>query len=257
MKWKDLPQIFKQDNRVIKPTEGKGFSLIESIQVAMAEDYDIFMSCEDIIDQVAIQLVEDPEYLKYSKRPLTQADVNAAVKFGTSNRNYGRLLSDIYIPALATALHIHFSIITNVHGYYTIMHNTSLKTFKNSQWKVINLILDDDEKYQSIVYLKPDQQASKSTTSTMSNNGEECTTDSTNNLATHANHQVPNEPEVQPLDEPEVPTNVETPVPSQCTKVTQDLDALSIQIHNSHPWNPIESDPPPQKIMQNLLQILI
>ena len=53
----------------------------------MAEDYDIFMSCEDIIDQVAIQLVEDPEYLKYSKRPLAQADVNATVKFGTSIRN--------------------------------------------------------------------------------------------------------------------------------------------------------------------------
>ena len=100
MKWEDLPQILKQGNRVIKPTEGKGFSLIESVQVAMVEDYDIFMSCEDIIDQVAIQLVEDPEYLKYSKRPLTQADVNAAVKFGTSPRNYGRLVSDMYIPGL-------------------------------------------------------------------------------------------------------------------------------------------------------------
>ena len=90
-----------------------------------------FMSCEDIIDQVAIQLVEDPEYLKYSKRPLTQADVNAAVKVGTSTRNYGRLVSYMYIPALATALQIHFRIITNVHGYYTIMHNTPLKTFEN------------------------------------------------------------------------------------------------------------------------------
>ena len=96
-----------------------------------------------------------------------------------------------------------------------------MKTFENSQWKVINLILDDDEKYQPIVYLKPDQQASKSTKSTMSNNGEECT---------HENEHIPNEPEVQPLDEPEVPTNAQTPVPSQCTKVTKDLDALSIDL---------------------------
>ena len=136
----------------------------------------------------------------------------------------------MYIPAFPTALQIHFMVITNVHGYYTIMHNTPLKTFENSQWKVINLILDDDEKYQPIVYLKSDQQASKSTKSTMSNNGDECITDGTNNLATHENQQVLNEPEVQPLDEPEVPTNVETPVPPQCNKVTQDLDALSIDL---------------------------
>ena len=64
----------------------------------------------------------------------------------------------------------------------------------------------------------------------MSNNGEECSTDGTNNLATLENEHIPNEPEVQPLDQPEVPTNVETPVPSQCTKVTQDLDARSIDL---------------------------
>ena len=29
---------------------------------------------------------------------------------------------------------------------------------------------------------------------------------------------------------PEIPTNVETPVASQCTKVTKDLDALSIDL---------------------------
>ena len=92
----------------------------------------MIFSCEDIIDLVAIQLIEDPEYLKYSKRPLTQADVNAAVKLGTSTRRYGRLVLDMYIPALVTALQIHFRIIANVHGYYTIMHNKPLKTFENS-----------------------------------------------------------------------------------------------------------------------------
>ena len=53
MNWEDLLQILKQDNRVIKATQGKGFSLIESVQVARAEDYDVFMSCEDIIALVA------------------------------------------------------------------------------------------------------------------------------------------------------------------------------------------------------------
>ena len=230
MKGENLPQILKQDNRVIKPTEGKGFSLIESVQVSMAEDYDIFMSCEDIIDLVAIQLVEDPEYLKYSKRPLTQADVNAAVKFGTSTRSYGRLVSDIYIPALATALQIHFRIIANIHGYYTIIHSTPLKTFENSQCKVINFLLDDDEKYQPIVYLKPHQQASTITSTLMSQTGEDSTTNGTNNLATPEHQQVQDKSEIEPLDEPEVPTIVEIPVASQCCKVTEDLDALSIDL---------------------------
>ena len=94
-KWEDVPQILKQDSRFIRATEGKGFCLIESVQGALAEDYDIFMSCENIIDQIANQLVDDLEYLKY----LTQADVNAAIKYGTSTRNYGRLVSDMYMPA--------------------------------------------------------------------------------------------------------------------------------------------------------------
>ena len=46
----------------------------------------------------------------------------------------------------------------------------------------------------------------------MSNNGDECTTYGTNNLDTDESEHIPNEPEVQPLDEPEAPDNVETPV---------------------------------------------
>ena len=162
-KWEDVPQILKQDNRFIRATEGKGFCLIKSVQGVLAEDYDIFMSCENIIDQIANQLVNYPEYLKYSKRPLTQADVNATIKFGTSTRNYGRLVSDMYMPALATALQLHIRVITNVHGYYTIMHNTPLKTYENAHWKVINLLLDDEGMYQPIVYVKPEDQPSTST----------------------------------------------------------------------------------------------
>ena len=218
MRWDDVPQILKQDNRFIRATEGKGFCLIESVQGALAEDYDIFMSCENIIDQIANQLVDDPEYLKYSKRPLTQADVNAAIKYGTSTRNYGRLVSDMYIPTLATALQLHIRIITNVHGYYTIMHNTPLKTYEKSHWKVINLILDDEGKYQPIVYVKPEEQPSTSTT------------DTSDNLASPEDPKVSNEGEAQPRDEPELPTNVQTPTTSPGGKVTQDLNALSIDL---------------------------
>ena len=64
----------------------------------------------------------------------------------------------------------------------------------------------------------------------MSQIGEDSTTNGTNNLATPEHQQVQDESEVQPSDEPEVPTNVETPVASQCTKVTEDLDALSIDL---------------------------
>ena len=214
-KWEDVPQILKQDNRFIRATEGKGFCLIESVQCALAEDYDIFMSCENIIDHIANQLVDDPEYLKYSKRPLTQADVNAAIKFGTSTRIYGRLVSDMYMPALATALQLHIRVITNVHGYYTIMHNTPLKTYENAHWKVINL-LDDEGKYQPIVYVKPEDQPSTST-------------DTTDTDTSPENPKASTKGETQPADEPEVPTTVQTPTTSP-GKVTQDLNALSIDL---------------------------
>ena len=183
------------------------------------------MSCENIIDQIANQLVDDPEYLKYSKRPLTQADVNAAIKFGTSTRNYGRLVSDMYMPALATTLQLHIRVITNVHGYYTIMHNTPLKTYENAHWKVINLLLDDEGKYQPIVYVKPEDQPSTSTD-----------TDTTDNVASPENPKVSTKGETQPADEPEVPTTVQTPTTSP-GKVTQDLNALSIDLDTnvSHP----------------------
>ena len=171
------------------------------------------MSCENIIDQIANQPVDDPEYLKYSKRPLTQADVNAAIKFVTSTRNYGRLVSDMYMPALASALQLHMRVITNVHGYYTIMHNTPLKTYENAHWKVINLLLDDEGKYQPIVYVKPEDQPSTSTDTDTSPENPKASTKG----------------ETQPADKPEVPTTVQTPTTSP-GKVTQDLNALSIDL---------------------------
>ena len=44
--------------------------------------------------------------MKYSKAPLTQADVHAAVKLGISTRNYGKLVTDMYLPALSTSLQL-------------------------------------------------------------------------------------------------------------------------------------------------------
>ena len=60
--------------------------------------------------------------MKYSKLPLNQADVHAAVKLGTSTKNYGRLVTDMYLPALSTSLQLHFRVLTNVQGYYALMH---------------------------------------------------------------------------------------------------------------------------------------
>ena len=155
MKWEDLPQILKQDRRQIKETPGKGFVLLESIQTCLAEDYDIFMTLDEIIDKAAEELVKNPEYMKYSKAPLTQADVHAAVKLGTSTRNYGRLVTDMYLPALSTSLQLHFRVLTNVHGYYALLHTTPVGCNEDPQnpWKVINLILTDEEKYQPVIFI--------------------------------------------------------------------------------------------------------
>ena len=155
MKWEDLPEILKQDRRQIQATEGKGFILLESIQTCLAEDYDIFMSIDEIIDKAAEELIQIPEYMKYARSPLTQADVHAAVKLGTSTRTYGRLVTDMYLPALFRSLQLHFRVLTNVHGYYALMHTTPMGCTEDPQnpWKVINLILTDDEKYQPVTYI--------------------------------------------------------------------------------------------------------
>ena len=155
MKWEDLPQILQQDRRQIKETPGKGFVLLESIQTCLAEDYDIFMTLDQIIDKAAEELVKNPEYMKYYKAPLSQADVHAAVKLGTSTRNYGRLVTDTYIPALSTSLQLHFRVLTNVHGYYALMHTTPMGCNEDPKnpWKVINLILTDEEKYQPVIFI--------------------------------------------------------------------------------------------------------
>ena len=155
MKWEDLPQILQQDRRQIKETPGKGFVLLESIHTCLAEDYDIFMTLDQIIDKAAEELVKNPEYMKYYKAPLSQADVHAAVKQGTSTRNYGRLVTDMYIPASSTSLQLHFRVLTNVHGYYALMHTTPMGCNEDPKnpWKVINLILTDEEKYQPVIFI--------------------------------------------------------------------------------------------------------
>ena len=113
------------------------------------------MTLDEIIDKAAEELLKNPEYMKYSKLPLTQADVHAAVKLGTSTTNYGRLVTDMYLPALSTSLQLHFRILTNVHGYYALMHTTPMGSTEDAQnpWKIINLILTDEEKYQPVIFM--------------------------------------------------------------------------------------------------------
>ena len=71
--------------------------------------------------------------MKYSKVPLTQTDVHVAVKLGTSTRNYGRLVTDMYLPALSPSLQLHFRVLTNVQGYYALMHTTPMGCTKDPQ----------------------------------------------------------------------------------------------------------------------------
>ena len=59
MKWEDLPQILIQDRRQIKETPGKGFVLLESIPTCLAEDHDIFMTLDQIIDKAAEELLKN------------------------------------------------------------------------------------------------------------------------------------------------------------------------------------------------------
>ena len=61
----------------------------------------------------------------------------------------------MYLPALSTSLQLHFRILTNVHGYYALMHTTPMGSTEDAQnpWKFINLILTDEEKYQPVIFM--------------------------------------------------------------------------------------------------------
>ena len=63
--WSQLPEILNEDGKEVVKVKGKGYCLIESIVEALAQDYDIFYSTDEIIEYISKELIDKPDYTRY------------------------------------------------------------------------------------------------------------------------------------------------------------------------------------------------
>ena len=147
-KWCDLPAILQNDRKKVLPSPGKGLCLIESIITCLMEDYDIQIDYNKMVEFIATEICRNPDYTRYMKTPLTQGEVNYSLMAMSENTKYSRLVAELYLPALATALDLHLRVIQNIGGYYGVMNTLPLPNERNTkQKKTITLILIDGTYY--------------------------------------------------------------------------------------------------------------
>ena len=125
-RWSDLPGILKKDNKKILPPDNKGVNLIESIILALWEDYDISISYDAMLSFLATEICSKPEYTRYMNCPLSQEDINSKFLAFNKKDEYSRLVADMYIPAISNALDICFRVIQNIVGYYGVINTFPL-----------------------------------------------------------------------------------------------------------------------------------
>ena len=143
-KWSDLPRILKKDRKKVLPASGKGLCLIESIITCLMEDYDIFIEYNKMVQFIASEICRRPDYTKYMNTPLTQGDVNYSLMALSEKTEYSRLVAELYLPALSTALDLHLRVIQNIAGYYGVMNTLPLPNEGNpKEKKTVTLILID------------------------------------------------------------------------------------------------------------------
>lgn len=74
--WSSLPEILKKDKKMILQIDGPGYCLIESIIAALSEGYNICYTKDEIIEFMSKELVQNPDYTRYMRIPITQEEVN-------------------------------------------------------------------------------------------------------------------------------------------------------------------------------------
>ena len=125
--------------REIVEVEGDGYKLIECIQRSLQCEHRIIYSKIEIINKVAEELLTNPEYTKYYKTPIENHQLNRNISEAMSSK-YGRVLVDVYLPALSSALDLH---IKSVKKYMDMLglsppnHSTHLqkRSFSMLVWK--------------------------------------------------------------------------------------------------------------------------
>ena len=104
--WKDVMATLASNGLYVATVESEGHGLLEAIQECMSRNYDIQYTIDDMISQVASQLVNNPVYTQFCDAPLDPMKVTDQMRFNMKSR-MGKLLNYMYIPAIASALDVH------------------------------------------------------------------------------------------------------------------------------------------------------
>ena len=100
-----------------------------------------------MIKDVAHELVTNNKYTRYYSHPLNQDKVSN--QFSKNMRSkHGKMLTELYIPAIANACNIQVNVISNIFGFVSSFNKIPKEI--SSATKVINLLWKDD-KYSAVV----------------------------------------------------------------------------------------------------------
>ena len=146
-RWKDLYSILAAEGRHVSEVEGDGHCLLQALEEAFCRDCDIPCPIPKIIQDVAQELVTNTKYTRYYTHQLDQNEVYE--QFTKNMRSkHGKMLTELYIPAIANAYNIQVNIISNIFGFVSSF-NTIPEEISPAT-KVINLLWKD-EKYSAVV----------------------------------------------------------------------------------------------------------
>ena len=145
-RWKDLYSVLAAEDRHVSEVEGDGHCLLQALEEAFSRDYDIPYPIPKTIQDVAQELVTNIKYTRYYTHQLDQNEVSK--RFTKNMRSkYGKMLTELYIPAIANACNIQVNIISNIFGFVSSF-NTIPEEISPAT-KVINLLWKD-EKYSAL-----------------------------------------------------------------------------------------------------------
>ena len=120
-RWTDLYPILAAEGRYVSKVEGNGHCLLEALEEAFWRDYDIPYPIPATIKDVAHELVTNNKYTRYYSHPLNQDEVSNQF---TKNMKtmHGKMLTILYIPAIANACNIQVNIISNIFGFVSSLN---------------------------------------------------------------------------------------------------------------------------------------
>ena len=127
--------------------EGDGHCLLQALEEAFWRDYDIPYPIPKIIQDVAQELMANTKYTRHYTHQLDQNEVSK--QFTKNMRSkHGKMLTELYIPAIANACNIQVNIISNIFGFVSSFNTIPVEI--SPPTKVINLLWKD-EKYSAVV----------------------------------------------------------------------------------------------------------